>query len=136
VALHKKKVRFGETSVKLETARIDGTICVRIYWETGNTRFLVSRFTDTGGLAFYAVGFLPHDCWDCGFENHLISGLSSFVFLCVSRRWRSLRHAVHSFGGMLPDASLIVCYVETSKRGGLGPILTVASQKKKGLNSF
>jgi hypothetical protein len=49
--------------------------------ETGNTWFLVSRFTDPGVLAFYGLGFQLHDFWDCGFETHLISGLSSFVFV-------------------------------------------------------
>jgi hypothetical protein len=51
--------------------------------DTGNTRFLVSKFADPGGRAIYGVGLQPLDCW---FETRLLLRFVVFFVRCVSLR--------------------------------------------------
>jgi hypothetical protein len=45
--------------------------------------------------------------------------------LCLLCKWRHLQRADHSFRGVIRRM-----YLETSKLGGLGPLLAVATRKK------
>jgi len=104
---------YGVCPVPCAAATLQATPALNLIMQIG-------QFADPSRRAVWGVSLRPL-CWECGIESRRSKDVCLLRALCFFR-YRSLRRACHSSGGVLPNVLYQSMISKPQQWGGLGPL--------------